>query len=41
MIEHDTQHVTDALALFLDQFKDRPRLAALLTSYINRVQELE
>lgn len=41
MIEHDTQHVDDALRLFLDQFKERPRLAALLSSYIQRVQDLE
>lgn len=41
MIVHDTEHVAVALTLFLDQFKDRPRLAALLSSYIQRVQELE
>src|SRR5688572_13994483 len=34
-------HVEQGLRLLLDQYKDKPRLTALLSSYLNRVQELE
>jgi hypothetical protein len=36
-----TDHVEQGLALLLSQYKDKPRLAALLSSYLRRVQELE
>lgn len=36
-----TTHVTDSLALLLEQFKGRPNLAAWLTSYATQIQELE
>ena len=34
-------HVEQGLALLLSQYKDKPRIAALLSSYLRRVQELE
>lgn len=34
-------HVRDGLGLLLGQYKGRPRLAALISSYLRRVQELE
>lgn len=36
-----TTHVEDADALFIDQYKDKPRLSAWLASYVARVQEFE
>jgi len=36
-----TDHVTEALANFIERFKDKPNLAAWLTSYINQIQDLE
>lgn len=36
-----TDHVTAGLALLTQQYQDKPRLAGLVTSYLNRVQELE
>jgi hypothetical protein len=36
-----TDHVQQGLALLLGQYRDKPRLAALLSSYLRRVQELE
>ncbi len=34
-------HVEQGLALLLSQYRDKPRIAALLSSYLRRVQELE
>lgn len=34
-------HVEQALALLLDQYKDKPRIAGLVKAFINRCQELE
>jgi hypothetical protein len=34
-------HVEEGLALLLGQYKGKPRIAALLTVYLRRVQELE
>jgi len=34
-------HVQAGLALLLSQFQDKPRLAALISSYLRRVQELD
>lgn len=34
-------HVESGIALLISQYKDKPRLAALLASYLRRVQELE
>lgn len=34
-------HVSEALALMLEEYKESPDLRALLTSYIEQVQELE
>lgn len=36
-----TDHAEQALALLLSQYQDKPRLAALLSSYVRRCQELE
>lgn len=36
-----TDHLASGLALLIDQYKGKPRLANLLKSYLNRVQELE
>jgi hypothetical protein len=36
-----TDHVRAGLDLLIEQYKDKPRLAGLLTSYLNRAQELE
>lgn len=36
-----TDHVAEALALLLEQYKEQPRLEALLTSYIAEAQYLE
>lgn len=38
---HSTDHVARGLSKFLSQFRNKPLLAALLRSYLNRVQELE
>lgn len=37
----NTDHVTEALALLLEQYKQSPLFKAQLTSYITQVQELE
>ena len=34
-------HVEQGLALLISQYRDKPRIAALLSSYLRRVQELE
>jgi hypothetical protein len=34
-------HVQQGLALLISQYRDKPRIAALLSSYLRRVQELE
>lgn len=34
-------HVQQGLGLLLSQYKEKPRIAALLSSYLRRVQELE
>jgi hypothetical protein len=36
-----TDHVAQGLALLLDQYKGKPRLAAFISSYLRRVQELD
>jgi hypothetical protein len=36
-----TDHTTEALANLLEQFKNSPKLAALLTSYVDQIQDLE
>lgn len=36
-----TDHVDEALAHLLEQFKGAPKLHALLTSFVNQVQDLE
>ncbi len=40
-IAPSSDHVKRGLGRFLQQYKNRPNLAVLLTSYLNRVQELE
>jgi hypothetical protein len=37
----DTAHVTEALKLLIDQFKGQPVIVGILTSWTNRIQELE
>ncbi len=39
--EHVTDHVARGLARLLQQFKGQPRIEALLTGYLEQVQELE
>lgn len=39
--QHVTTHADDGVALLLAQFKDKPRLEALLRSYLDQVQEIE
>lgn len=41
MISHNHKVVERGLGLLIEQYKDKPRLAALLTSYLDRIQELE
>jgi len=41
MTEQITDHEEQAKALFIDQYKDKPRLAALLSSYITQIQSAE
>ena len=36
-----TDHVKQGLGLLLSQYQEKPRIAALLSSYLSRVQELE
>ena len=38
---HVTTHSDEAIALLLEQFKDKPRILALLQSYITQVQAIE
>ena len=40
-ILEDTSHISEALARLLEQFKGKPIIAALLSSYIDQVQDLE
>ena len=40
-ISQTTAHVTEALDNLLQQFKDKPNLQALLTSYVDQIQDLE
>jgi hypothetical protein len=40
-LEHVTDHEEQAYGLFIDQFAEKPRLAALLASYTQEIQELE
>lgn len=40
-IIRNSQHVQDAIDKLLMQFKDKPKLQALLTRYIEQIQELE
>lgn len=39
--EKKTTHVVEALENLIDQFKDKPKIAATLTSWLNQIQELE
>jgi hypothetical protein len=36
-----TDHVTEALEHFVEQFKGKPNLSALMTAFVNQVQDLE
>lgn len=36
-----TDHVLEALSRFIEQFKDQPDIAAVLTSYVLQIQDLE
>jgi len=40
-LEHTTTHVSDALALLVEQFRGKAQLEALLASYVRQVQLLE
>jgi hypothetical protein len=40
-LTHITDHVSAGLARLIGQYQDKPRIAALLSSYLRRVQELE
>lgn len=40
-ITFTTAHLAEALANLITQFKDKPRLAALLSSYVDQIQQLE
>jgi hypothetical protein len=40
-LEQVTDHEEQAYGLFLDQYAEKPRLAALLASYTQEIQELE
>jgi hypothetical protein len=40
-LTHNEDHVAQGLALLLETFKGKPRLAAVLTSYLVQIQELE
>lgn len=40
-LTQQTDHVGDGVDRLLEQFKDRPRIVALLTAYLNQVQDLE
>lgn len=40
-LEHYTTSVEDAVALFIDQYKEKPRLAALLATYTKSIQAAE
>lgn len=36
-----TNHVAQGLALLIEQYKNKPKVKGIVTSYLNRVQELE
>ncbi len=40
-LAHNENHVAEGLALLIQQFKGKPRLEAILSSYLEQVQELE
>lgn len=40
-VTHVTDHADQGVALLLDQYKEKPRIEALLRSYLDEVQELE
>ena len=40
-ISQTTAHVTEALVNLLEQFKNKPKMAALLTAYVNQIQDIE
>jgi hypothetical protein len=40
-LERKTDHVEDGISKLLEQYKGKPRIAALLSSYLRRVQELD
>lgn len=41
MIEYNPDHVGDIRNLLIDQYRERPIIEAVLTSYIKQVQDLE
>lgn len=41
MIEHEETVADEGVGLFTDEWQEKPRLEALLRSYLNRLQELE
>jgi len=41
IIEHRTNHEALAVSRFIDQFKDKEKLAALISSYAEQIQDLE
>lgn len=40
-LEQITEHVQEALNNLLAQFKGKPKIAGLITSYVNQIQDLE
>jgi len=40
-ITQNTAHVAEGIDRFIEQYKQRPRMAAWLTSYLDQVQEIE
>ncbi len=40
-ITKNTQHTAEGLLLFIDRYKNKPRLASLISIFLDQVQELE
>jgi len=40
-IANDANHVSEGLALLLEQFKGKPKIAAVLSSFLKEIQDLE
>lgn len=40
-LSYKSTHVTEALGNYIEKFKDKPRLLALTTAYIEQIQDLE